>query len=79
MLDLVDRLRSRGRTVVAVLHELNLAARYATHLVAMREGSVVAQCRPSEVVTADLVEQVFGLRCRILVDPLHGVPVVLPG
>src|SRR5581483_79574 len=70
VLDLCGRLHSaQGRTLVAVLHDLNQAARYATHLVAMRDGRVVAAGDPSSVVTAALVEEVFGLPCRVIDDP----------
>ena len=78
VLELVDRLRRAGRTVVAVLHEINLAARYATQLVAMRDGRIVAQGPPDEVVTAAMVDEVFSLQARILRDPDTGHPVVLP-
>ncbi|QTE27989.1 ABC transporter ATP-binding protein [Pengzhenrongella sicca] len=67
-----------GRTLVAVLHDLNHAARYATHLIAMRDGDVVAQGPPSDVVTEILVEQVFGLACRVIPDPVTGSPWVIP-
>lgn len=78
ILDLVERLRVAGRTVVAVLHDLNHAARYATHLVAMRDGRIIAQGTPADVITAETVEQVFGLRARVIPDPDTGTPVVLP-
>jgi iron complex transport system ATP-binding protein len=78
VLDLCAGLHEAGRTVVAVLHDLNHAARYATHLIAMRDGSVVAQGPPGEVVTAELVEQVFGMRCRVIDDPESGTPLVVP-
>ncbi|WP_328332868.1 ABC transporter ATP-binding protein [Kribbella sp. NBC_00382] len=79
ILDLVHDLnRDRGKTVVLVLHDLNLAARYADHLIALKSGQVVAQGNPEEVVTAALVEQVFGLPCEVIEDPLTGTPLVLP-
>ncbi|TVL90689.1 ABC transporter [Streptomyces sp. SAJ15] len=68
----------QGRTLVAVLHDLNHAARYATHLIAMRGGRVIAEGDPAEVVTAELVEEVFGLRCQIIDDPETGTPLVIP-
>ncbi|MFJ7272670.1 ABC transporter ATP-binding protein [Streptomyces sp. NPDC099050] len=68
----------QGRTLVAVLHDLNHAARYATHLIAMRDGKVVAEGPPAEVVTAELVERVFGLRCQVIPDPETGTPLVIP-
>jgi iron complex transport system ATP-binding protein len=79
VLDLCADLHEReGRTLVAVLHDLNQAARYATHLVAMRDGAVVAEGPPGEVVTAALVERVFGVRCRVIDDPETGTPLVVP-
>nr|WP_163543527.1 ABC transporter ATP-binding protein [Occultella kanbiaonis] len=78
LLDLVAQLRSGGRTVVAVLHELNHAARYASHLIAMRDGQIVAQGAPADIVDATLVEEVFGLPCRVIPDPDDGTPIVLP-
>lgn len=79
VLDLVRRLnRDRGRTVVAVLHDLNQAARYADHLVAMKAGRVVAEGPPSEVVTAELVREVFGLDSIVIPDPVTGSPLVVP-
>ncbi len=69
---------ARGRSVVAVLHDLGLAARYADHLVVMRAGRVVAAGAPARVVTADLVEDVFGLPCRVIADPETGTPLVVP-
>ncbi|MEV6971917.1 ABC transporter ATP-binding protein [Kitasatospora sp. NPDC093806] len=80
VLDLVRRLNvERGRTVVAVLHDLNQAARYADHLVAMRDGRIVAQGPPAEVVTAELVREVFGLDSVVVPDPVTGTPLVVPG
>ncbi|SBV25942.1 iron complex transport system ATP-binding protein [Micromonospora krabiensis] len=79
ILDLCARLHEeQGRTLVAVLHDLNHAARYATHLIAMRDGRVVAAGAPAEVVTADLVAEVFGLPCRVIDDPETGTPLVVP-
>lgn len=78
VLDLTRRLVGDGRTVVAVLHELHLAFRYADHLIVMSEGRVVTTGPPREVVTADLVEGVYGVRCRIIADPVTGTPLVIP-
>lgn len=79
VLDLLARLnRERGRTIVLVLHDLNEAARYADRIVAMRDGRIAADGSPAEVLTADTLEQVFGLRCQILVDPETGRPLVVP-
>ncbi|WP_030603997.1 ABC transporter ATP-binding protein [Streptomyces rimosus] len=80
VLDLIRQLNhDRGRTVVAVLHDLNQAARYADHLVAMKEGRIVAQGHPSAVVTAGLVREVFGLESVVVPDPVTGSPLVVPG
>ena len=73
-----DLHEEQGRTLVAVLHDLNHAARYATHLIALREGRVVAEGAPGDVVTAELVEEVFGLRCQVIDDPETGTPLVVP-
>lgn len=79
VLDLCAELHeTRGRTLVAVLHDLNHAARYATHLIALRDGAVVAEGAPADVVTAELVEEVFGLRCQVIDDPQTGTPLVVP-
>ncbi|ASN38173.1 Fe(3+)-dicitrate ABC transporter ATP-binding protein [Arthrobacter sp. 7749] len=79
LLELFGRLnRENNQTLVAVLHDLNHACRYATHLIAMKEGKVVAAGDPSEIVTAELVQDVFGLPCMIIQDPLTGTPLVIP-
>ncbi|SDH22320.1 iron complex transport system ATP-binding protein [Lentzea fradiae] len=79
VLDLVQELHvSGGRTIVMVLHDLNLAARYADHVVAMREGRVVAAGAPSEVLTEGMLLDVFGLDARVVVDPVAGTPLVVP-
>jgi iron complex transport system ATP-binding protein len=80
ILDLLQRLRAdRGRTVVAVLHDLNQAARYADHVVAMREGAVLAAGPPRQILTADLIRDVFGLDCVVVPCPVTGAPLVVPG
>ncbi|NUK11879.1 ABC transporter ATP-binding protein [Streptomyces lunaelactis] len=79
VLDLCAELHeTQGRTLVAVLHDLNQAARYATHLIALREGRVVAEGAPADVVTAELVEQVFGVKSQVIDDPESGTPLVVP-
>ncbi|ALC22448.1 ABC transporter ATP-binding protein [Streptomyces pristinaespiralis] len=80
VLDLVRQLNhERGRTVVAVLHDLNQAARYADHLVAMKAGRIVAEGAPADVVTAELVREVFGMESVVVPDPVTGSPLVVPG
>ena len=66
------------RTLVMVLHDLNHACRYATHLIVMRAGQILAQGHPNEIVTADLVHDAFGLACRVIDDPETGTPLVIP-
>lgn len=79
VLDLCAELHEeQGRTLVAVLHDLNHAARYATHLIALKGGEVIAQGAPEDVVTARLVQEVFGLRCQVIEDPETGTPLVVP-
>ena len=80
VLDLCAELHAReGHTIVAVLHDLNQACRYATHLIVMRPGGVIAaEGDPSTVMTAELVEDVFGLPCRIIDDPETGTPLMVP-
>jgi iron complex transport system ATP-binding protein len=75
---LTDLNRERGTTIVMVLHDLNLAARYADELVAVRDGLVHAIGGPDEVITEVLVKEVFGLDSRVIGDPLTGKPLVLP-
>lgn len=79
VLDLVADLNERrGATVVMVLHDLNHACRYADHVIAMRAGSIVASGRPVEVITPDVVREVFGLECIVVDDPVSGTPMVVP-
>ncbi|WP_329558324.1 ABC transporter ATP-binding protein [Streptomyces uncialis] len=79
VLDLVTDLnRNEGRTVVMVLHDLNQACRYADHVVAMKSGRIAAEGPPGEVITAESVADVFGLRCQVVADPVSGTPMVIP-
>ncbi|MGO1623377.1 ABC transporter ATP-binding protein, partial [Flaviflexus sp.] len=78
LLELFTDLNHAGRTMVAVLHDLNHAARYGTHLIAMKDGKVIAEGEPARIVTAELVEEVFGLKCLVVPDPISGTPSVVP-
>ncbi|KHL14195.1 iron complex transport system ATP-binding protein [Mumia flava] len=78
VLDLCADLVESGTTVVAVLHDLNLAFRYADHVVVMHDGELVAQGTPAEVVDAELLERVFALPCRVVPDPETRTPLVVP-
>jgi iron complex transport system ATP-binding protein len=75
---LSDLNRDRGTTIVMVLHDLNLAVRYADHLVAMRDGRIVASGEPDDVVSAELVAQVFGIESVVVDDPVTGDRMVVP-
>jgi iron complex transport system ATP-binding protein len=79
LLDLLTDLnRASAKTVVIVLHDLNLACRYADHIIAMKQGAIVAEGPPREVVTAEVVTDVFGLACEVVPDPVSGTPMVVP-
>ena len=79
LLELLSELnRTQGYTLAAVLHDLNQACRYATHLIALRDGEIVAQGAPKEIVTPDLIAQIYGMRCMIIDDPVAGTPLVVP-
>ncbi|CDJ78022.1 TPA: ABC transporter ATP-binding protein [Serratia marcescens] len=79
LLDLFRQLnREHGQTLIAVLHDLNHACRYADHIIAMRDGKIVAEGKPAEIITAELVERVFGMPCMIIDDPLSHTPLVIP-
>ncbi|WP_225878139.1 ABC transporter ATP-binding protein [Spongiactinospora rosea] len=78
VLDLCADLHEQGRTLVAVLHDLNQACRYATHLIVMRDGRIIAEGDPAQIVTADLVAEVFDLRCEIIEDPQSRTPLIVP-
>jgi iron complex transport system ATP-binding protein len=78
-LDLVTRLnREHGRTIVLVLHDLNLAARYADLLVFLKHGRIVEAGSPAELMTAGLIETVFDIGCEVIRDPVHGRPLCIP-
>jgi len=75
---LMDLNRTRGTTIVMVLHELSLACRYADYLVAMNSGRIVAAGEPSDVVSAELVREVFGIESLVVPDPISGTPSIVP-
>ncbi|EGR2424987.1 ABC transporter ATP-binding protein [Vibrio cholerae] len=79
LLDLFWRLnRQQGHTLVAVLHDLNQACRYADHLIVLQEGKIVAQGDPHSLVTPALVKQVFGIDCVVMPDPISSTPLIIP-
>ncbi|MBB6731491.1 ABC transporter ATP-binding protein [Cohnella zeiphila] len=75
---LTDLNRKYGTTIVMVLHDINLSARYADHIFALREGKLMAEGKPSEVITDLLVKDIFGLDCAVIKDPVSGSPLVVP-
>lgn len=81
-IDLMDLLhdlnRQQGRTLVAVLHDINQACRYAGHLIAMKDGRIVAEGPPGEIVDAALVREVFGVAALVIADPVSATPLVIP-
>ncbi|MCR3750350.1 ABC transporter ATP-binding protein [Lentzea californiensis] len=78
LLELLGGLRDQGRTVIAVLHDINQACRYADHLVAMKEGRIVAEGAAADIVDAVLLKEVFELPCVVVPDPVTGTPMVVP-
>jgi iron complex transport system ATP-binding protein len=78
VLDLVNDLHESGCTVVMVLHDLNLATRYSDNLVVMRAGSILAQGHPRDVITAELLDEAFGLRAKVIDDPVGDRPLIVP-
>jgi iron complex transport system ATP-binding protein len=79
VLDLLMHLnRERGATVVMVLHDLNLAARYADHLIVMSEGTIVSRGAPATILTAETVRAAFGIESLVVPDPVCGSPMVVP-
>jgi iron complex transport system ATP-binding protein len=79
VLDLLAELNhSRGTTIVIVMHDLNLACRYADHLIAMRGGRIVAEGAPTTVITPELVDDVFGLSATVIDDPVSHTPMIIP-
>ena len=79
ILDLLYDLNEKEKcTIVMVLHDLNLACRYAHHIVAIHRGSVYAQGKPEEIITRELVQTVFNMDCQITPCPLYGFPMCIP-
>lgn len=81
-IDILELLRQlnqqRGKTIIMVLHDLNLACRYADHLIAVHDGGIYAEGTPQEIMTAQLVKTVFDLNCHIISDPYFHTPMCIP-
>lgn len=69
--------RQQSKTVIMVVHDLVSAARYADHLVAMKNGKVVATGSPTKILTPELVYELYGVRCQLITDPVHGSPLIV--
>lgn len=79
ILDLLTNLnREYGTTIVMVLHDINLSARYADHIFAVKNGKLIAEGKPAEVLTSDLVKTVFDLNCVVIPDPVSDTPLIIP-
>ena len=79
LLELFETLRRElDRTIVVVLHDLNQAARFASHLIVMKDGDIVTAGPPAEIITAELIGEVYDLPCSIVPDPETGAPMVIP-
>jgi len=79
ILDLLFELNeTEGRTIVMVLHDLNLASRYADHIIALKDKQIYAQGNPEDIITPDLVHTVFDMPCQITCDPIFGTPLCIP-
>jgi iron complex transport system ATP-binding protein len=78
LMELLRTFHDEGKTVVTVLHDLNQACRYAKHLIVMRDGKIITTGSPDEVMTPDLVHEVFGLRAMVVPDPVTGTPSIVP-
>lgn len=79
VLHLLERLnRTAGRTIVMVVHDLNHASRYAQHMIAIKQGKAVAYGSPVEVMTVEVLREVFGIEADIVEDPRSGLPLCLP-
>jgi iron complex transport system ATP-binding protein len=60
-----------------VMHDLNLAARYAHHMIALKDGKVIAAGAPAELMTAEMLRNIFGIEAHIMSDPRHGSPMCI--
>ena len=78
LMELLKALNTEGRTIIAVLHDLNQACRYASHLIAMKDGAIIAEGEPASIISEDLIQTVFNLKSLIISDPITGTPMIVP-
>lgn len=78
ILELLASLNRESKTIICSLHDLNQAARYASHLFVMGEGRIIASGEPKKVITENLIENAFGLKSRIIDDPESNTPMIIP-
>ena len=75
--ELIRSLTRQGKTIAMVVHDLGAACRYADHLIAMRDGRILREGAPSDVVTTELIEELYGVTCDLIKDPSSGSPVLI--
>lgn len=75
---LVELNKKKGTTICMVLHDINLAVRYADYLFAMKKGKLIKEGKPSEIISSKLLEEVFGLKSTIINDPISNTPLIIP-
>ncbi|GAA0610525.1 ABC transporter ATP-binding protein [Paenochrobactrum glaciei] len=78
LMELLKTLNAEGRTIIAVLHDLNQACRYASHLIAMKDGAIIAEGLPSTIINENLIQTVFNLKSLIISDPITNTPMIVP-
>lgn len=80
--DILEKLtelnRKKGTTIVMILHDINLSAKYGDYLIAMKKGAVVATGTPEEIVTEEIMKEIYDLDCIVCEDPLCGAPYIIP-
>lgn len=75
---LTDLNRKYGTTIVMVLHDINLSARYAEYIYAVKNGVIVSEGKPSSVITQELIKEIFDMDCTVISDPVSATPFVIP-
>ena len=79
ILDLLKDLNEKyGTTIVMVLHDINLSARYADYLFAVKDGQLLAEGAPNDIITNELIKETFNLECQVINDPISNTPLILP-